>query len=258
MEQKDYYSILEIEKDASPERIKEAFRDLAFKYHPDRNASSADAVEMMKSINEAYAVLSNPDKRKDYDAMREQYGSAAYNRFRSSYTDQDIFRGSDIHNVFEEMAKNFGMRGFDEIFKQFDGQGYKTFEAKRPGFHVRGAVFSGWMGGGSPFFSLGKHVSNVLLGKTGARSGKDIYDTIRLQPELANTGGPYAYHHQKNGKRLVIRIPAGVRQGQKIRLAGMGEPGQGGAPPGDLYLKVGIRKPLLQQVKGLIDSFRGK
>ena len=161
MDSKDYYQILGIEKDAAPQ-VKSAFRDLAFKYHPDRNTDSSDAVEKMKSVNEAYAVLSNPEKKKEYDALRQQYGSSAYSQFRKSYTEQDIFQGSDIHQVFEEMAKTFGVRGFDEIFKQFEGQGYRRFEAKRPGVYIKGFVFSGWLGGGGPFSKLGKNLSKLL------------------------------------------------------------------------------------------------
>ena len=152
MESKDYYQILGIEKDATSQKIKQAYRDLAFKYHPDRNASDSGAVEKMKALNEAYAVLSNPEKKKEYDALKERYGSTAYNQFRQSYSEQDIFRGSDIHQVFEEMARSFGMRGFDELFKQFEGRGYRRFETKRPGLHVKGFIFSGWLGGGGPFF----------------------------------------------------------------------------------------------------------
>jgi curved DNA-binding protein len=72
MNQKDYYQILEVEKEASSQKIKEAYRRLAFQYHPDRNKGNPPAVEKMKEINEAYAVLSDPKKRRDYDAFHEQ------------------------------------------------------------------------------------------------------------------------------------------------------------------------------------------
>lgn len=263
MEQKDYYDILGVQKNASAQQIKEAFRNLAFTFHPDRNAESTEAVEKMKAVNEAYAVLSNPQKRREYDALQEQFGASAHRRFRNNYTDQDIFRGSDINQVFEEMAKAFGVRGFDDIFKQFYGPGYRTFEYHRPGVHFKGFVFSGWFGGHRPLLpgvgNISK-LSRLLLGKLGVarppEKGKDIYDVIRLNPQYALAGGPYAYYHRKRRKKLVVRIPPRTKDGQKIRLSGMGEEGKAGGTPGDLYLKVTVKKPLLQNLKNLIGLSR--
>src|SRR4030042_6144937 len=95
MNQKDYFQILEVEKEASPQKIKEAYRSLAFQYHPDRNKETPSIVERMKEINEAYAVLSDPKKRRDYDTFQEQYGPYGYDRFKKRYSDQAFFRGSD-------------------------------------------------------------------------------------------------------------------------------------------------------------------
>ncbi|MBU0988437.1 MAG: DnaJ domain-containing protein, partial [Proteobacteria bacterium] len=148
MDAKDYYKILKIEQNADPKQIKEAYRELAFKYHPDRNKEDPESGEKMKMVNEAYAVLSDPQKRQQYDALRRQYGSSAYSRFRKSYSEQDIYSGSDIHHIFEEMAKSFGFRGVDEIFKEFYGPEYRTFEFKKPGFTGRGFVFWGRFGPG--------------------------------------------------------------------------------------------------------------
>ena len=101
MSQIDYYKVLGIEPEAESEEIKTAYRDLAFKYHPDRNQDNPAAAEKMKRVNEAYAVLSDPGKRRAYNALRDQYGHAAHDHFRKSYSDQDIFTGSDIHQIFE-------------------------------------------------------------------------------------------------------------------------------------------------------------
>ena len=107
MPQTDYYEILGVDKTAAPKQLKEAYRKLAFKYHPDRNKGNPQASEKMKQVNEAYAVLSDPSKKSEYDMLRQQFGSSAYSKFRSNYSEQDIFSGSDIHHVFEEMAKGF-------------------------------------------------------------------------------------------------------------------------------------------------------
>ena len=105
MTRKDYYHILGVEKNATSQQVKEAYRKLALQYHPDRNKGDLNAVEKMKELNEAYAVLSDAAKRKRYDGMRQEYGAHAYDQFRQGYSDQDIFRGSDLNQVFEEMAR---------------------------------------------------------------------------------------------------------------------------------------------------------
>ena len=83
-----------------------------------------------------------PKKRQDYDALRQRFGPSAYGQFRQNYSEQDIFRGSDINSVLEEMARAFGLRGFDEIFKDVYGQGYQTFDFKKPGFSAKGFVYT--------------------------------------------------------------------------------------------------------------------
>jgi DnaJ-class molecular chaperone len=259
MNQVDYYQVLGVSPQASQKEIKEAFRQLALKYHPDRNP--ADGAERMKAVNEAYAVLSNSQRRAEYDTLRQQFGRTAHTHFRSSHSDQDIFRGSDIDQIFEELARSFGLRGVDEIFKDVYGPHYRQFEFRRPGMFARGFVFVGGLGGRGRQGINGRggqrplgHFSRLLqagLGRAAARRGQDLSDTIRLTAEQARRGGPWAYTHQKLGKKLVVKIPPGVRSGQRIRLAGMGLPGRGGGPTGDLYLKVTIRRSLWQRIKGL-------
>jgi DnaJ-class molecular chaperone len=257
MNTKDYYRTLGVAPDVTPQAIKDAYRKLAYQYHPDRNQANARALEMMKAVNEAYAVLSDPAKRRQYDTLRRQFGSDAHQRFRQAYTDQDIFRGSDVHRVFEEMARSFGFRGVDEIFREFYGPGYRSFEFRRPGVFARGFVFTST---GPPRGGRRRQNRNGGLMEKAARAlrqaaggaplpgkGPDVHDRIRIDPELARTGGPYAYRVPHTDRKLVVKLPAGVKHGQRIRLAGMGRVGRSGA--GDLYLKVRIRRPLLAVVK---------
>ena len=268
MDSKDYYRILGIETDAGSDKIKAAYRELAFQYHPDRNEKNPDASEKMKQLNEAYAVLSNPMKRREYDSLRQQYGSAAYQRFRQGYSQQDIFNGSDVHQVFEEMAKSFGFRGYEDIFKEFYGNGYRTFKFKGPGVVMGGFVFSGSFGrgknrqgqlpgSGGLFGKLIQNFFQKAIGMKPMEKGKDIHEVIQLDEASARQGGPYAYFHKNQSKKLVVTLPRGVRAGQKIRLTGMGEAGKGGGEPGDLYLKIHIKRPLLERIKGYITKKGG-
>lgn len=268
MPQRDYYQILGVEKNADLKEIKEAYRQLAFKYHPDRNKENPEAAEEMKAVNEAYAVLSDTEKKHKYDTLWQRFGSSAHNQFRRNYSERDIFSGSDINYVFEEMAKAFGFRGVDDIFREFYGKEYRTFQFKRPGIFAGGFIFTGSFKRGehgqSALPSSGKlgKLSRLLLkqisGFETAKNGKDVDDVIRLTPEQALKGGPYAYFLRKKSKKLVVKIPPGVREGQRIRLAGMGEDGKSGGTSGDLYLKVQIKRPLIQKIKKSISDLRGK
>jgi DnaJ-class molecular chaperone len=261
MTQKDYYRILGVDPSSETKEIKEAYRALAFQYHPDRNDGNPDAAEKMKSVNEAYAVLSNPSKRLEYDGLRQQFGSSAYNRFRKTHSDQDIFSGSDIGQILEEMAKSFGFRSFDDIFREFYGQGQRTaFEIKTPGLFGGGFIFSSYsdtrkdqpLPRSAGFLTkLFRLAAETVTGVKLPENGADIRDTIVLTPKHAQEGGPYAYYHKKKSGKLVVKIPPGTREGQHIRLAGMGEDGKNGGTPGDLYLKVQIKKSLLQKLQNI-------
>jgi DnaJ-class molecular chaperone len=257
----NYYQQLEVTPGASAVEIKEAYRRLAFEYHPDRNTDDPQSAEKMKAINEAYAVLSSPEKRRQYDGLYQRFGDGASQQFRASFSEQDIFKGSDIQHIFEEMARSFGLRGFDDIFKDFYGQGYHSFEFRQPGVFGKGFIFNSHPGvktGASKnaglLGSFAHSMLNKVMGAYLPLRGSDIRDMITLQPELARLGGPFAYYHRGLDKKLVVQIPAGVRDGQFIRLNGMGKPGSHGAPAGDLLLKVRIKRPLIQKLKSLIGA----
>ncbi len=125
MSVKDYYKILKIRKDASAEEVKKAYRKLAMKHHPDRNRGDASAEEHFKEINEAYAVLGDTEKRKQYD----MFGAEG---FRRQFSQEDIFRNFDFGNIFEEMG--FGRD--DWLGRMFGGAG-----AKPGGAYSRGSAF---------------------------------------------------------------------------------------------------------------------
>jgi len=260
VDQKDYYQILDVEKTAGQREIKEAYRKLAFQYHPDRNRGEAAAVEKMKEINEAYAVLSDPEKRSRYDLMQQQYGIGAHDRFRESYSEQDIFRGSDINQIFEEMAKTFGFRGFEEIFRDFPGR-YRTTEFRGPGIFGRVIVFRpGFRGhnrasrlesSGQPGIiarmvgRLGRYALGKVLGSIGA-GREDIYGTLTLDEHEAMEGGKVVYLDERRLRQVKITIPPGIKEGQVVRLRGMGRDGSGES---DLYLRVAIRRSVLKKVR---------
>jgi curved DNA-binding protein len=115
----DYYKTLNVDKKASKQEIKKAYRKMAMKYHPDRNKGNKEAEEMFKKANEAYAVLSDEEKRKQYDT----YGSAG---FQQRFSQEDIFRNSDIGSILREFGINIGgmgggSGGFGSSFRTFSG-----------------------------------------------------------------------------------------------------------------------------------------
>jgi DnaJ-class molecular chaperone len=268
MPQQDYYQILGVDRQADAKTIKDAYRELAFKYHPDRNETDPNSAEMMKMVNEAYAVLSDTHKRSEYDIMRSRFGEHAHGQFRNAYSEQDIFKGSDVQQIFEEMARSFGLRGVDSIFSDFYGNGYKRFEFRQHGLHGKGFIYRGGYGnrrgktmGGNGHRGIGRFANYLLRKAAGInlpQMGEDIHDTIYLTPEFARSGGPYPYHHQRRSKKLVVNVPAGTRQDQQIRLSQMGAEGKNGGPSGDLYLKVKLKKSILSKAKDFIVSVLGQ
>ena len=268
MNGRDYYQILGVESETTPQKIKEAYRKLALQHHPDRNRGNSSAAEKMKEINEAYAVLSDPRKRRNYDAIRAQYGAHSYNRFRETYSEQDIFRGSDINQIFGEMAQAFGFRSFDEVFRESYGQGYRTFEFRRPGVLGRAFIFSGpgFRRGyrsepSSPSKTVPGYQGRLVqyLLKKGLRiktpeRGQDWHDVFYLAPQDVQTGAKIKYFHRRRSRELAITLPEDLRNDQQIRLRGMGAEGREGGSPGDLYLKVKIRRPFLERVVQFVRS----
>jgi curved DNA-binding protein len=217
MSGKDYYNILGVSKTASVDEIKKAYRKLAMKYHPDRNKDDKSAEAKFKEISEAYAVLSDPEKRKQYD----MFGA---NGFQQRFSQEDIFRDFDLGSIFSEFG--FGSRGRGEsIFSQiFGGMG-------GPGkFHYRTS--------GSPFGSS----FNGFQGRPQGMKGQDlIYELPVSLEELSNTTNKIiSYQLDGRQETISVKIPAGIPSGHKLRLRGKGQPGRRGGPPGDLYVQIKV------------------
>ncbi len=207
MAARDYYEVLGVSKNVSEEELKRAFRKLAMKYHPDRNPNKKEAEERFKEINEAYAVLSDKEKRKQYD----QFGAEG---FRQKYTQEDIFRGFD----------------FDEILSGiFGGRGKRDFRSTGRGGFDFGDIFGGAGGG------------YQNMGRT-AQRGEDAVYELTLSLEEAAAGGEKRISYRKNGKTedISVKIPRGIPSGKKLRLAGKGMSGKNGGPAGDLYLQISV------------------
>ena len=193
MAQADYYKALGIEKGASADDIKKAFRKLAVKYHPDRNPDDKGAEDKFKELNEAYAVLSDPDKKQQYDT----YGS---NGFHKQYSQEDIFRGFDFSNAYKDMGGGFGGGGSEDLFSRLFGGGF-----------ARGAA--GSRGGF----------------RTGSAKGGDHEMELTISFRDAANGAEKQIAFRRNGQReeLKVKIPAGVDNGSRIRISGKGAPGEG-------------------------------
>lgn len=203
----DYYKILGVQKDAGSEEIKKAYRKLAMKYHPDHTKGDKGGEEKFKKISEAYAVLSDKEKRKEYDT----FGSEG---FRQRFSQEDIFRGFDFGDIFREFG--FGGSGFSNA-----GGGGRRFS----------------FGGGSPFDFGGAQ-------QQGQVKGSDlIYELpLTLREIAAGTSKAITFQHQGRSENLTVKIPKGLIAGKKLRLAGKGNPSPYGGPAGDLYIKSKVLK----------------
>jgi curved DNA-binding protein len=204
---KDYYKILGVPRDASTADIKKAFRKLARTHHPDVAKDKKSAETKFKEINEANEVLSDPDKRKKYDDLGQHWNNPQYER---------AARGGGGGGFEEAHEFNFGGTGFSDFFERYFSGG------SRYGFPESGPA-----------------------PRARERRGSDIEGDILVTLEEAMHGAVRPISLQiTNAKGKVethtfqVRIPAGVNDGKRIRVPGQGEPGAGGAPPGDLYLRV--------------------
>jgi curved DNA-binding protein len=215
----DYYQVLGVEKKASSDDIKKAYRKLALKWHPDKNPNNKAAEEKFKKISEAYAVLSDNEKRQQYD----QFGSA--DQFRQQYSQEDIYRNFDL----DEILRSFGFGGAK-------GGGRTTFRTGRRGGGARddyddpfAGLFGGGMGGGRQYANM-------------SQKGQDAeYNlSIKLEESVFGAEKKISFKLENRIEDINVKIPAGISSGKKLRLPGKGLSGHNGGPSGDLYLNINV------------------
>ena len=279
MDHRDYYEVLGLKKGASATEIKKAYRKLAVKYHPDKNPGIKEAEERFKEINEAYAVLSDPEKKAQYD----QFGSSG---FHQRYSQEDIFRGFNVDDLFKDAGF-----GTDDIFSRIFGGGFQrqrgfgnvregrrkgedfslemdvTFREAFAGGEKRVAFMRGDRreelavkipGGvetGARLRVHGKGGEGIggappgdlyLVVKVGndplfVREGDDIVVERQVRLTEAALGASLDVPTMEGSKR--IKVPAGIQPGTKIRLKGFGFPHMGSTGRGDLFVRIGVSVP---------------
>lgn len=265
-EKRDYYEILGVQKNASADEIKSAYRKLALKHHPDRNPSTKkESEEKFKEISESYAVLSDPQKRAQYD----QFGHSGID---SRYTSEDIFRGADFSSVFEDL----GMGGIDleELLGGVFGGGIfggrRSSGGRRRGSDLQFDLevsFDEAASGAAKDFVIPRHEvcpsckgEGTAPGSTRQRcpkcggagqisSSQGFMIFSRSCDKCGGEGSIIAKPCPKcrGGGRIVVdrkitvKIPAGIENGMRLRVAGEGEVGMRGGQRGDLYVLIYIR-----------------
>jgi curved DNA-binding protein len=213
----DYYKVLGLEKTASADDIKKAYRKLALKHHPDRNPENKKAAEeKFKKISEAYAVLSDPEKRQQYD----NFGSEA---FGQKFSQEDIFRGFDINDILRDLGfGGLGGGGFT-VFGGGGGRGRRQTYTQRA----------------DPY---GEYFGEQQFGGQMRQRGEDIEYNLSISLEEAANGAEKKIALKQGGEtqEIKVRIPPGISSGQKLRLSGKGQPGVSGGPAGDIYLNIQV------------------
>ena len=249
---RDYYEVLGVNRDASEEDIKKAYRKLAMKFHPDRNPDGKDSEEKFKEAKEAYEVLSESEKRRAYDAyghaginpqMGGMGGDAGFGGFADAFGDifgdiiggaggrSNVYRGADLrYNLeitLEQAARGTETKIRIPALEECDtchGSGAK------PGTHAKTCATCGGTGAvrmSQGFFSI-QQACPACHG-----TGKTISDPC---------GACGGAGRLKRHKTLSVKIPAGIDEGDRIRLAGEGEAGVNGGPPGDLYVVIHLKE----------------
>lgn len=223
---KDYYETLGVERTATPDEIRKAYRRLARKFHPDLNPNNKQAEAKFKEINEAHEVLSNPENRKKYDALGANWRAGQPFEpppgYQQSYGPGGFQSYTWTTGEGEEVE--FGGTGFSDFFEQFFGRGFR--QAGRAGSGP------GFGQGGAPYSQRGQDIEGDLM-ITIEEAFRGTQKNVSLRNTDPRTG-------KSKTETYGVKIPAGITPGTRIRLGGRGEPGVGQGPAGDLYLRIHI------------------
>ena len=262
--EKDYYKVLGVSKDAKPEEIKKAFRKLARQYHPDQNKTNADAETKFKEISEANSILSDPAKRKEYDEARSLFGGGGF-RFpgagQGGPSMEDLFRGAGDSGIGDLFGNLFGGATTTR----------RTSRGPRRGADIEGEVtidFASALAGSTVTMQTTSDAACPTCHGTGARPGSQPRVCPVCQGsgmQTSTSGGVFAVTEpcrecrgrgmivddpcatcQGSGRgqstrTMQVRIPAGVTDGQRIRIKGKGGAGENSGASGDLYVLVHVR-----------------
>jgi DnaJ-class molecular chaperone len=276
---KNYYETLSVSREANAEEIKKAYRQLALKFHPDRNPGDRQAEERFKEISEAYGVLIDPGKRRQYDLLSQTpFGSGQRPDF--SYTQEEIFRDifnnpmasdvfSGLNREFSRMGFRFDQNFFDHLF--FGGRGFVFIVGGPGGFQVhssghpqdrarnpaeifpplleniivpRGTTLKGraasWLFRKGIGFFLRRLFPGTMQPTLSEPENLDVTYDFPLSRDAVSSATTKEFSFQRDGslERLQVKIPAGVKDGTKLRLRGMGK--SQGEKAGDLYLKINL------------------
>lgn len=265
MAKRDYYETLGVQRGASPQDLKSAFRKLAMQYHPDRNPGDAVAEQKFKEINEAYEVLRDDQKRSAYD----QFGHAAFEQGGAGGGRPGGFDFSSFADVFDDLFGDLSggggrrrgggpSRGSDLRYNLTVGL-EEAFNGKKAQLKVPTAVpcdacsGSGSEGGAAP------STCPTCRGAGRVRAQQGFFTLERTCPKCQGTGAIVSDPCKRCGghgrtqkeKSLAVNIPPGVEDGTRIRLSGEGEAGMRGAPPGDLYIFIQVQPHRMFQRQGL-------
>ena len=271
----DYYDILGVSKQASSAEIKKAYRKLALQYHPDRNPGNKSAEDNFKKASEAYQVLSNPDKKAQYDQFGHE-GFQSSHGFQGFRDVQDIF--SSFSDIFGQMGFGGSRGGFEEFF-QSSFSGHSHHQQRNTGSDLRyhhSVSLQDVLNGGEHIIEFSADLNCKSCHATGAKDGtaletckacggkgqnmqRQAFISFAVQCPQCSGQGEVVQHpcgachgrgQSRQKKKLSIKIPPGVETGTRLRVRGEGEIGYKNGASGDLYVEIKVKEDSLFKRRG--------